>query len=247
MPTLLTAKQVEELLNIDRTTVYRMLKDGRLSGVKIGQHWRFNAADVEALLSGNQTVKTTTLPVTADVLPLHCMQPVQDVFAEIAEVGAVTTSLEGQPLTKISNSCDFCKLILGSEDGRKACIASWKKLAQQQTDSPEFIKCHAGLEYARARIDVHGTLIAILVTGQFYTGTPNPEEERARLEQLAQQYNIDLDLLILAAQKITVLEERNICQITGWLERVAQTFEQISSERVVLMDRLKQISTLTEI
>ena len=36
MPNLLTAKEVQELLSVDRTTIYRMLKDGRLKGVKVG-------------------------------------------------------------------------------------------------------------------------------------------------------------------------------------------------------------------
>ena len=69
-------------------------------------------------LSGEQLLSTirTYADISTEVLPLHCMQPVQNVFAEIAEVGAVTTDTNGQPLTQISNSCDFCKLILGSEE-----------------------------------------------------------------------------------------------------------------------------------
>ena len=160
---LLTAKQIQELLHVDRTTIYRMLKDGRLTGIKVGQRWRFSTQEVDELLSGAIHLDDESLPVSVDALPLHCMQPVQDVFAEIAEVGAVTASVDGQPLTRISNSCDFCKLIMGSEDGRQACIESWRTLAQQTNQSPEFISCHAGLQYARARIEVGGVLIAILV------------------------------------------------------------------------------------
>ena len=48
--TLLTTRQVQELLRVDRITVYRMLNDGRLKGVKIGQQWRFPAREVERLL-----------------------------------------------------------------------------------------------------------------------------------------------------------------------------------------------------
>ena len=55
MDAYLTAKQVEDLLNVDRTTIYRMLKDGRLAGVKIGQQWRFYTHKVEELLSGAET------------------------------------------------------------------------------------------------------------------------------------------------------------------------------------------------
>ena len=244
---LLTAKQVQELLHVDRTTIYRMLKDGRLTGIKVGQHWRFSEQEVNDLVSGAIHPNGENLPVSVDVLPLHCIQPVQDVFAEIAEVGAVTTSVNGQPLTHISNICDFCKLIMGSEDGRQACMKSWHTLAQQTSQSPEFISCHAGLQYARARIEVGGELIAILVAGQFYVENPELEEERARLQTLAKKYHIDLELLTRAAKQISVLDARKVPQISGWLERVAHTFEQISSERASLKYRLDQISVISNV
>ena len=154
MEAFLTSKQVEELLNVDRTTIYRMLKDGRLTGVKIGTHWRFSLREVEELLSGNINSRREDQSELVDALPVHCMQPIQDVFAEIAQVGSVITDKDGTPITKISNACDFCKLILGSEEGRQACHQSWKKLVDQKENAPEFTTCHAGLEYARARIEI---------------------------------------------------------------------------------------------
>lgn len=244
MDSLLTAKQVQDLLNVDRTTIYRMLKDGRLIGVKVGQHWRFSERDVNDLLNGTPRSDIES-PVSVDVLPLHCMQPVQDVFAEIAEVGAVTTDKDGKPLTTISNSCDFCKLILGSENGRQACMHSWAQLTKQSDASPEFIPCHAGLQYARSHIEVNGELIALLISGQFYAETPEPEEEALRIQSLSKKYNIEESLLKQAAEKISVLDQRKVSQIRIWLDKVAHTFEQISKERSNLMGRLRQIAEMS--
>lgn len=248
MEALLSAKQVQELLNVDRTTIYRMLKDGRLTGVKVGQHWRFSSREVTDLLSsGGIRVAEAGLPTVENVLPLHCMQPVQDVFAEIANVGAVTADKEGNPLTRISNPCDFCKLIMGSAEGRQSCMASWRKLVEQKDSAPEFTTCHAGLQYARARIEVGGELIAIQVAGQFYVQKPDPTDENERLLALARKYDIDEGLLKQAAEQISVLDDQKISQLTGWLERVAHTFEQISSERANLMSRLRQIAEMSVI
>jgi excisionase family DNA binding protein len=248
MEALLSAKQVQELLNVDRTTIYRMLKDGRLTGVKVGQHWRFSIQEVNDLLSsGAVRAVDSGTPASANVLPLHCMQPVQDVFAEIAQVGSVTTDKDGKPLTNISNSCDFCKLILGSSEGRQACIASWSQLAGRKAAAPEFTSCHAGLQYARARIELGGELIAILVAGQFYVEAPDAENEAVRLRALAGKYQIDETLLTQATARIPVLDDRKIPQISGWLERVAYTFEQISAERATFMDRLRQIAEMSVI
>jgi excisionase family DNA binding protein len=246
MDTFLSAKQVQELLHIDRTTIYRMLKDGRLTGVKVGQQWRFYAREINDLLSGAEKDGEKGSLVTVDVLPLHCMQPMQDVFAEIAEVGAVTTDKAGQQLTRMSNSCGFCKLILGSEEGRQACVESWRKLAGQNNPEPAFIPCHAGLQYARARIEVQGEFLAVLISGQFYTEPPDPQEEARRIHKLSNDYHIDEDLLSQAASKVPVLDSRKESQLWEWLKRVAHTFEQISDERADLMSRLRQIAVMTD-
>lgn len=243
--TLITAKQAQELLKVDRTTIYRMLKDGRLNGVKVGQQWRFYTSEVNDLLAGAKRSGEYEGGASVEMLPLQCVQPIQDVFAEIARVGAVTSNKEGQPLTKISNSCDFCKLILGSDGGRQACTESWKHLVNQEEAAPEFTTCHAGLQYARARIEVRGELIAILVAGQFYLHFPEPEEQKERLQKLAKKYSIDLSLLTQAIGQISVLDARDVPQISGWLEQVAHTFEQVSNERADLMGRLRQIAEMS--
>lgn len=49
---LLSAQQVQDLLHVDRSTVYRMAEDGRLPAIKVGRQWRFPAARIDALLSG---------------------------------------------------------------------------------------------------------------------------------------------------------------------------------------------------
>lgn len=244
--TLLTAKQVQDRLNIDRTTVYRMLKGGRLTGVKVGQQWRFYASEIDDLLSGATSAAEKSTGISTQVLPLHCVQPMQDVFAEIAEVGAVTTDKDGQPLTRMSNSCDFCKLILGSEAGREACIRSWSELARRNGNSSNFTSCHAGLQYAKARIEVQNELLAVLISGQFYAQSPDPEEEATRIHSLAETFHIDESLLSQAAKSISVLDARKEVQIWQWLNRVAHTFEQISSERANLMGRLKQIAMMSD-
>ena len=49
MDNLLTTRQVQDRLKVDRITIYRMLQDGRLRGVKIGQQWRFPEKEIERL------------------------------------------------------------------------------------------------------------------------------------------------------------------------------------------------------
>jgi excisionase family DNA binding protein len=243
---LLTAREVQDLLKVDRTTIYRMLKDGRLAGVKVGQQWRFSQTEVEALLSGKEQDDGLPTSLTT-VLPLHCIQAMQNVFAEVAQVGSVTTAPDGEPLTKISNSCRFCNLILASQSGRRACVASWQKLAEQPERHPQFVTCHAGLQYARARIEVGKASNPMLIAGQFYLTPPDPGEQATRVQQLATLHGLDRSALADAATALLVLDERKQAQIGKWLETVAHTFEQIAHERAELMGRLRRIAAISDL
>jgi excisionase family DNA binding protein len=47
---LLTTRQLQDLLQVDRVTIYRMLADGRLRGFKVGGQWRLPRRQIEAWL-----------------------------------------------------------------------------------------------------------------------------------------------------------------------------------------------------
>jgi len=243
MDELITTKQVQDILQVDRITIYRMLKDGRLNGVKVGNQWRFNFRDIENLLSPG--VQTEQEYAPAEVLPLHCIEVIQEVFAEILDVGAVTTDIEGQPATEISNSCEFCDLIFESPSGRLACIESWKKLAQTPKGDPQFYQCHAGFQYARGRIEQDGKLISITVAGQFLTSPPHPEELEECIDTLSKRHNIRREALEEASKGIRVLGEDKQEQIGKWLKKIANTFEIITHERAELIGRLANIAEMS--
>lgn len=242
MGSMLTAKEVEKLLNVDRTTIYRMLKDGRLRGVKVGQQWRFSAEHVEGIVSGQPVEDEPSEKELFDALPTHCMQPIQDVFAEIANVGSIITDESGNPLTRVSNSCDFCKLILGSTEGREQCLLSWKKMIETDQEKPTFAQCHAGLQYVTAPIEVGGEFVASLFAGQFYLDRPMPDEEQKRIHEFAVKYKISPALLSQAAKDIPFLRLHRKHELEQWLQRIADTFGEISKERASLLGRLKQLS-----
>lgn len=252
MEELLTTKQVLEILQVDRTTIYRMLKDGRLSGVKVGQQWRFPRSEVESLLSGTPSppAEPATPPqrtITLEALPISCLQSVQDVSAETMEVGAIATDLDGQPLTEISNSGHFCNLIRSTETGNQACIDSWRKLARQHDSASRFVTCHAGCHYARACIELDETPYAMLVTGQFYISTPDPDEVKKRVSQLAQLHGLDEAELARAAAELPVLSPPKKGKITHWLEKLAGTFSLIGRERADMLDRLRRIASMSAV
>jgi excisionase family DNA binding protein len=248
---LLTVKQLQELLQVDRTTVYRMLKDGRLQGIKVGGRWRFERTAIESWLRRTEDPVANRVgqPTggSGDVLPLHCIQIIQDVFAEIAGVGSITTGMDGQPLTEMSNAQPLCRKILDSEKGFQACKASWRALAESEAGPGSFSRCHAGLEYSDARIQVQGHSRHQLVAGQFYSQPPAKDEAQARLAAVEARLDLEPGTLQDLADTIPVLEPRMRSRFGRWLDRVADSFCQIGEERLELISRLRQIAEMTSL
>lgn len=148
MDDLLTTKQLQDLLRVDRITIYRMLNDGRLSGFKLGGQWRFPRREIAVWLQEQQSgvgwASGPCLPVDgplpfSQVLPLGCIRAIQVVCAEAMGIALVTTDMNGAPLSGVSNACDFCTLILATERGQIRCSESWRQQPDGQVRS-----CHAG-------------------------------------------------------------------------------------------------------
>jgi len=257
MDDLLTTRQLMDLLQLDRTTIYRMLNDGRLPAVRVGGQWRFSRQAIEALMQGKsaapadgkmpaETPAGPSLPNT-DVLPFHCLQPIQEVFAQTAGIGAVTTNLAGEMLTPFSNPCAFCTLILATERGRALCQASWKKLADQQEQHSQLEKCHAGLTYARSWIHVGGDPIAMIFGGQFVVGRGRAVNSPERIDRLARECNLDPEPLRQAAHEVRLLPRPRAEYLLRMLQLVADTFSTIGQERLDLLTRLKKVAALADV
>ncbi|MGD2057921.1 MAG: PocR ligand-binding domain-containing protein [Anaerolineales bacterium] len=247
----MTVRQLQELLQVDRTTIYRMLKDGRLQGMKVGGRWRFERSAIEAWLRTSDQSFSANSPMegegTDTALPMHCIQIIQDVFAEIIGVGSVTTALDGEPLTEISNAQPFCRAILAEDQGRRACMESWRRLAQSPGDPGTFYRCHAGLEYSCAHIRVHDRDTNVIIAGQFYSQPPDQAEQKERAAELERKLGFQPGNLQSLTAEIPVLEERVSEKIGFWLRRVASSFCDIGQERLDLISRLRQIAEITAV
>jgi len=52
----LTGGELSEVLRVHRTTIYRLLRKGQISGFRIGSDWRFNVETLDKL-SGEKIIE----------------------------------------------------------------------------------------------------------------------------------------------------------------------------------------------
>jgi excisionase family DNA binding protein len=250
---LLTTKQLQNLLHVDRITIYRMLHDGRLRGFKVGGQWRFSRREIESWLQQQQNrLERDTSPqppgeftaLLSQALPLSCVQAIQGIGAEALDIAMVSTGLDGTPLTGVGNSCGFCHVILSMERGRLRCAESWR----QQPDG-QVHPCHAGVLCASVPIAVAGQPVAIAAACQFTTPGPNGAEPawQSRLPELAASLGLAEADLRAVAGTVRVIPENDLLRVSRLLRRVADTLSEIGQERVNLLGRLEKIAEMSRI
>jgi excisionase family DNA binding protein len=255
MDTLLTTRQLQDLLQVDRITIYRMLNDGRLQGFKVGGQWRFSRQAIEQWLQEQQASLevsespklTEQLGPSPEALPLSCIRAIQDIFAEALGVGTVTTAVDGNPITPISNSCEFCTLILGTRVGQQRCTGSWRAAAAARGKTPLLATCHAGLCYVWGRIEVQGQFVAATHAGQFLDRPPAREKWSVAIRELSAATGLDEGKLQQALASVPVLDADRQQQIPRLLHRVAETFSEIGEERLNLLSRLQRIAEISSV
>ncbi len=265
---LLTTRDLQQILQVDRITVYRMLEAGELPGIKVGGQWRFPEQAVKDWLEGVKSRQggvdsaSCSLPALegevpseellnypfklTDLVSTVCLQNIQDGFAEAVGVASLVIDLKGTPLTSVSNPCAFCRLGRSSEEFRRRCSASWASLADVKEDQPEVHLCHAGIGYAVAPVQVHGRRIGLVVGGQFWSERPDPERAQAVAGRLAGSCGLSSSELFDAMGSVPVFGEDRVFLVTRLLATIANTVSEIGFQGYQVRQKLQQIARIVK-
>lgn len=250
MDDLFTTRQVQDLLKVDRITVYRMLNDGRLKAIKIGQQWRFPRREVDRLLGSPEPTPALAASPAAAVdgsFPTHCVQTIQNLFSEIGQVSALVVDMQGRPLTEMSSPCALMRMLLDAPGSAAACRQSWQDFVRQSSAGARYFTCHAGLNYTGMPIYERGEQIGLFLSGPFYWQTPAPAEETERITRLSAEYQLPLGALHEAARDVPVIPAEMHARVQSWPATAARAIHSILQERTGFIARLQKIASLTQI
>jgi excisionase family DNA binding protein len=242
MSDMLTAKELQELLQVDRSTIYRMADAGKLPAIKVGRQWRFPAAQVQAWLndetSASERPLSSAAPSTAstDAIPVSCVQPLTDLVAEMLGVMMVVTDMAGYPLTEVSNACGLFESVIDSPEAIQRCIESWHDLATAIDIEPKLQRSHLGLLCARGLIRTGTSL-----TGMVFVGGIAPEPwppEPDKLAQLAADFGVSSTTVAEHIDEVYTLDAQERGQLLTYVQRVANIISHMADERFRLVSQL---------
>lgn len=130
--------------------------DGRIPAVKVGSQWRFPRRSIEGWLktqSPVSTVQDAPLPNESNLsklIPLECVQRIQDAFADILGVMLVVTDFSGTSDHHASPCVPpFCaSRALRQAVAQQQCRQEWAALARPSDLQPSFSHSYLGLMHA---------------------------------------------------------------------------------------------------
>ena len=270
MPEMLTAKDMQDLLHVDRSTIYRMAEAGQLPAVKVGKQWRFPGDLVStwlhvqtdkdqkdltgwANLSGLAASKGDFAPNgdqapkgdLASMLLLDCVQLIQDAFAEALGVMLVVADLDGQPITRVSNPCPLYHLLAESDYGHALCHDKWRELGQVPALEPRFMPGFGGLLCARALVRMGNELKGMVVV--FGVAPPDWPPAAPAVQELANALGVPAERMQSALDAVFVLSPDEQKKVLVTVQRIADILAHIASERLALLNRLASIAQLSTV
>jgi excisionase family DNA binding protein len=167
---LLSARQVQDVLHIDRSTVYRMAEDGRLPAIRVGKQWRFPATEIYALVSAQPPLVNTS-PLDPTVA-----SAIADLAGDLLGVMVLVTDMDGHPITPIANPCRWMTEHADDPDVLPTCITEWQHMADDHNFEPEFRPGQLGFECARAFVRSGRELVGMVLAGGVSPqGHPRPD------------------------------------------------------------------------
>lgn len=248
---MLTTKDLQQLLHVDRSTIYRMAEAGELPGVKVGRQWRFPAERIDRWLA-DRNMKPSEKPEAGNgdgnsdaldnLLPAEYVTSIGDLFGEMLGVMVVVTDMEGAPLTDPSHQCGLFRLINEQPGAVARCIDGWRDLAHDLDLAPRFAPSHLGLLCARSYIRVGSELRGIILVGGIAPEQWPPT--LAEIEQISSDFGVDAHEVGAHVDEVFHLDTAARQRVLDLLPRLARFMSEVANERTQLLSKLDAIAML---
>ena len=252
MANFLTTRQLQDLLQVDRTTIYRMAESGRIPALKVGSQWRFPHQQVESWLrtqhiavDGHAEQTMAELSMDLDrLLPVECVQQIQDAFADALGVMIVVADLEGRHVTRPSHACGLYAVAAASPLAQRRCQEMWARLGRMPSLRPTFVESHLGLLCARGLIRVGSELKAMVVAGGI--APPGWPPQEAQIQQIAANLELSPVLIRSHIHEVFDVGPADMPKLLAFVQRIADIIAHILTERSQLFTKLHDIAELTK-
>lgn len=242
--TYLTTKDLQDLIRVDKSTIYRMAEDGRLPAVKVGRQWRFPETAVREML-GQAPQRPEPTPEQRSLLASldqSVTQAVADLAAETFGAMVVVTGMDGQPMTEVSNPCGLFAVVAGEPQVLPKCIDTWAHYGEVPDLVPSYRPSQFGFLCARTFVRVGNELLGMMIVGGIAPEVWPPPDEAMRAT--ASAFGIEPAVLHHHIDEVYRLDQPAKDRILALLPQFGVLLSRMASSSSSLVGRLDAIASL---
>lgn len=180
-----------------------------------------------------------------DLIDVRTLQEIQDGFAKLTGMAALTADENGNAVTNGSNFTDFCmNYTRKSPIGCSRCEKCDKQGGEQTmyTGQAAAYFCHAGLVDFAAPIMVNGHYIGSFIGGQVLTEKPDENKFRA----IAEEIGVDPDKYITALRKVKIIEKKQIDIAADFLCTIAKVLSQTAYNTYIAKESNTDLASIND-
>ena len=175
-----------------------------------------------------------------DLVDFEILQRMQDVFAKMTGVEALTTDKNGSPVTK--GGCDFCsKFMMASEEGRrlcKECHLQGADLAMQE-GTPVVRTCHAGLLTITAPImENDEQMVGCFIAGQVLMEKPDD----AMAEKIVEEIGADFEECKELLGRVRIVSREKVDKAVEFLKAISEVMSDIAYSKLLTYQASRDIT-----
>ncbi|MDE6845738.1 MAG: PocR ligand-binding domain-containing protein [Lachnospiraceae bacterium] len=162
-----------------------------------------------------------------ELIDVKMLQKIQDSFANMTGMAALTTDANGIPVTEGSNFSDFCmKYTRATKTGCMRCSYCDRKGAEMALENGKSViyTCHAGLMDYAAPIMADGTIVGCLIGGQVLTEPIDLD----RVREIAEQIGVDEEEYVEAAGRIRILDRQAVDNAAEFLYSITDVMSDMA-------------------
>ncbi len=168
-----------------------------------------------------------------DLIDRKILQKIQESFANMSGMAALTTEADGTEVTVGSNFSDFCmKYTRGSKVGCarcQKCDSQGAELALERGESVIYF-CHAGLMDFAAPIMAEDKMVGCFIGGQVLTEPP----DFAQIKKIAAEIGVDEEEYVQAAGRVNVIEQEKIDNAAKFLHTIADVLSEMAYHKYLV-------------
>lgn len=242
--TYLTTRDLQDLIRVDKSTIYRMAEDGRLPAVKVGRQWRFPEAAVREMLGQHplpEPVNAAERPLI-EALDSSAIQAIADLAADALGAMVVITAMDGQPLTEVSNPCGLYSAVASHPAVLRQCIDTWAHYGTVPELTPAFRPSQFDFLCARSFIRVGNELLGMVIVGGVAPKVWPPQA--VRIAEIATGLGVEAVLVADHIEEVFRLDEDELDRALSLLPRFAVVVSHMAASANQLVSRLDAIASL---